>query len=95
MLSININPIGTQYSYEDKLIELVELCYGFMIHDDEGYVQIFETEGVFRGGEIVNCFVHHESECIFMVCKCSGVYFEVYFDNYTRYELIEDELPFR
>ena len=95
MLKHEINVIGQNYRMEDMMIDLVEQCYGFAIIDNDGFMYQYTEGDKYRDGEIVNCFVHHESGTVFMVVECDCVYFEIGFDNVDRYDLLQDELPFR
>ena len=94
MLTINMTVIGTEYTTEQMLVDLVEICHGFQITDNDDWLHTFAVGDEYRGGKIVDCFVHHESECIFMVVECGGVFFDVYFDNYKKYSLQWEPLPF-
>lgn len=95
MLVHEINVIGCNYRMQDMMVDLVEPCYGFSIIDDNGFMYQYTIGCGFRDGEVVDCFVHHESGTVFMVVEFGCVYFEVGFNNVNRYDLIQDELPFR
>lgn len=87
-----IEIIGTRYNSADMMIDTVEQCAGFSIRYDK-YEYIFNQGDKYKDGKIVDCFVHPESSCAFIVVECSGVYFCVYFSDYSC--AFDDELPFR
>lgn len=87
-LDTKIEVIGTQYNCEDMMVDLVEACKGFYITDNDGNMFTYERGCKFKDGNIIDCFVHHESDCIFMVCECNGVYFIVYFEDWERFSII-------
>ena len=94
MLKTDIRVIGTEYNTGDMIIDTVEPCNGFTVTDDEGWFTAYAVGDQYRDGKIADCFVHPESDCIFMVVECNGVYFEVYFNNYKEYKLQWEPLPF-
>lgn len=95
MLKADIRVMGTDYKEEQMFVDLVERCYGFQVTDDNGWIYTYEVGDGYRDGRIVNCFVHYESDCVFMVVECNGVYFEVGFDNYKEYKVHHEPLPFK
>jgi hypothetical protein len=94
LLKIGISVIGDKYSTEQMTVDTVEACHGFHVIDNTDLIHIFAVGDEFRGGKIVDCFVHPESDCVFMVVECDGVYFDVYFDNYKKYDIQWTPLPF-
>lgn len=91
MKSVSIEVIGKDYKSENMLVDTVEPCDGFTIVKN-GYGEIVTVHDRYMGGVIVDCFNHPESDCIFFVAECKGVYFCVYPD-YDSYVLFE--FPFR
>ena len=87
-MEYKIEVIGTNYDCNDMIIDNVEMCDGFDIIDNDGKTYSYCTGGKFRDGIITNCFVHPESDCIWMIVVCNGVYFDVSIDNYKKYETI-------
>lgn len=91
-MDININIIGIDYNSHDMVHDnLIEKCDGFLLTDSSEYVHTFKCGDEFRGGKIIDCFVHYESECVFMICKCkcNGLYFSANFSGYKEYKIIE------
>lgn len=78
-----INPIGFEYNVADMFVDTVGLCDGIYLKDDAGNSYNYNTGEQYMDGTIVNCFYHDESDCGFMVVECSGVYFEVWFNDYV------------
>ena len=87
MLKTSIRVIGSEYNTSDMIVDTVEQCRGFMITDDEEWITVYKIGDEYNDGKIVDCFVHHESDCIWMVVECNGVYFEIGFSNYKKYSL--------
>lgn len=87
MLKTDIRVIGTKYSIDDMIIDTVELCNGFTIISNNGPFT-YKIGDQYRDSYIVDCFVHPESDCIFMIVEYGGVYFEVYFYDYEKYKLL-------
>lgn len=94
MIKESIEVIGTQYKTEDMLVDLVEKVYGFTMYKGR-YAYSVEEGCNFRDGRIVDCFEHAESDTVFIVVEYDGTFFCVYFYDYDKYELIDDDLPFR
>lgn len=87
-----IEVIGEVYNRRSIIETGVEQCAGFAVRCDK-HEYIFDEGGKYKGGKIVDCFVHPESSYAFMIVECNGVYFNVGFDNYSC--AFDDELPFR
>ena len=87
MFDMMIKPIGVNYSRDSQIIDTVELCDGFTIIDEDNSRHKFMIGDNFRDGQIVDCFVHPESDCVWMVACCNEYYFEIIFDNYKDYNV--------
>ena len=85
-----IRPIGQYYSYEDELVDTVELHKGFtVIHANT--ITTYKVGDKFRDGIIVDCFEHPESDCIWMIVECNGTYFDVGLE-YTEYIITQSNV---
>ena len=76
-------------------------CDGFTFTSaDTGYTEYWRRGDTYMGGTIIDCFIHPESDCIWAIIECEGVYFEVEPDHNGHYGplinipgYIEENLP--
>lgn len=82
-MKTTINPIGNIYNASDMIVDTVEEVYGVKLDGDECIV--IENGDKYMDGSVVGIFIHSESDCVWAIIECSGVYFEVVFDGFNRY----------
>lgn len=92
MFNMEIRSIGTRYSRDVQMVDTVEMCDGFIVIDKDNLKHKFIIGDKFRDGQIIDCFIHPESDCIWMIVCYDEYYFEVYFDNYKDYNIIWNTL---
>lgn len=86
-----IEILGDRYNDEDMIVDTVEKCDGYRFTDGRG-IEVKVYKGyIYNGGLVVDCFVHPESDTIFFVVLCDGVYFCVTPDT-SKYTIIDGEL---
>ena len=93
-MNLSINEIiGTKYSQEDQLMcdPHVAQITGVEIIDEEGWSSVYIVGDPYKDSEIVDMFIHPESDCVWMITKCNGIYFEMTFDDMARYKVIEED----
>lgn len=91
-----INVIGTNYNKEDQFGNdgCVIECDGLSFVNAEkknNFMNIMDTYMVgdkYMDSTVVDCFCHPESDCIWMIVKCSNVYFDVEFYHTGKYDPI-------
>lgn len=95
---MKINSIGSEYNSIDQVIgdaDHIISPVGIYIIDNEGWSTYYEDGDSFRDGKIVDIFVHPESDCVWMIVECCGIYFEIHFDDIKTYHMEFEPLPFK
>lgn len=94
MISIKLGAIlGDTYNVEDQVTDTVERICGARLQDKDGFIYVYEVGHAYNDGKIVDVFVHPESDCIWFIVECNGIYFEMHVDGFVTYIPYYEPLP--